>query len=91
MVTVIITQKDRAQGDKEYIPTANEDQENYSEDDQTEWRRLTRREQLEHTAMHLQGDLSLDAPLLSNARRITAATPFTISDSSLRMPEYTGT
>ena len=93
MVTITITQRDRAQGNIEYIPAANENQEEDSPDvDQSEWRRLNQREQLEHEAMHIQEDLSPDGPLLSSDRRITAANAFTISDSSLRMPpEHTGT
>ena len=83
-------QRDRAQGNIEYIPAATENQEDSSDVDQSEWRRLNQREQLEHEAMHIQEDLSPDGPLLSSARRITAATSFTISDSSLRMPEHTG-
>jgi hypothetical protein len=56
-------QKDRDQGNAEYIP-ASEDSLN---DDTNKWRLFTSK-QLEQKALHIQGDFLLDEPLLSTAR-----------------------
>ena len=66
----------------------NDNQEDPTEDNETEWRRLTMTELLELEALHIQEELSLEEPLLTNARRITEVNEFTISDTSLRMPEH---
>ncbi len=81
IITITITQRDMEQGAVEYIPI---------DDEQDEWT-MTTRQQLEQEALHVQGPLSAEEPLLSSVRRVSLTNTFTLSDSTLRIAERMGT
>jgi hypothetical protein len=89
MVAITITKRDRAQGTRDYsLPDDHDLDILPNEYDSTFFSHL---DHLELAALHPQSESDNLDPLSLNTDRVLNPTQYTISDSSLRMPESAGT
>ena len=87
IIDINVTQRDRAQGFRDYLPPEHDELEEPPRTELT----LTHHHHLELAALHPQRDSDTNAPLPLTTDRLISTTGYSISDSTFRMAEdYNG-